>query len=121
MPPKVGSEVLYVNSDYFRKLCDVPVGWHVHHVDGNRLKNYSEKNLVALPAEEHIKIHNGLKRCESVLRKERAWKEFNQLIESLDWARIDFHDVLEIKLRFPEFKKIFLERLKRERVGLRRK
>ena len=38
--------------------CTVPKGYHVHHLDGNRL-NDTPENLQAMPAREHHRLHGG--------------------------------------------------------------
>jgi hypothetical protein len=42
---------------YIENYGDIPEGYHIHHIDGNPLNN-DPKNLIAISAEEHAKIHN---------------------------------------------------------------
>ena len=44
----------------FKKLRgDIPIGWHIHHLDGRR-KNNSIENLICVSPEMHYEIHAAL-------------------------------------------------------------
>ncbi len=41
---------------YRKTYGDIPNGWHVHHLDGNRKNNHRD-NLIAVTPEMHYEIH----------------------------------------------------------------
>lgn len=43
---------------YLKANGKIPKGYEIHHVDGNKFNNHVS-NLVALPREEHKKMHSG--------------------------------------------------------------
>lgn len=46
---------------------EIPDGYHVHHLDGDKLNNRID-NLILLSNSDHIRLHNWLTSCDSLLK-----------------------------------------------------
>jgi hypothetical protein len=53
-----------------RGITEVPVGMHIHHINGDPLDN-SKENLIMLSAGDHTRLHKGLKNMQNLSNKER--------------------------------------------------
>ena len=63
-----------------KNFGEIPQGYHIHHISGDRLDNRLI-NLQLLPADDHIKLHYSSKPPESYslfcfLQEKGLWKEY---------------------------------------------
>lgn len=66
---------------YVREHGEVPDGWEIHHIDGDKLHNELE-NLIAIPAKLHARIHENY-RHKDLPKRERIgeWLRYGYIPE----------------------------------------
>lgn len=72
----------------------VPVGHHVHHIDGDRFNN-DISNLIAIDGIEHVREHGSSETAKEHMREvqklgKEAAKEWHKSSEGLDWHKAQF-------------------------------
>jgi len=72
------------DSKLYRKVCEIhhgpiPQDWVVHHIDCNELNNNPE-NLIAMPRQDHTKLHVLMSRHNKILSR----KQIEQYLETLN-------------------------------------
>jgi len=55
-----GKGLLIHRNAYYERFGKIPKGWHIHHIDEDKLNNKPE-NLIALPGELHFALHDHMR------------------------------------------------------------